>query len=58
MAGKTFALENLVLAVALTRPGSVSIFVEPSNNQCSKAGSETYAAVAHLGVGGMVVVIF
>ena len=49
LSGKTFALENLVLAVALTRPGSISIFVEPSNNQCSKVGSETYAAVAHLG---------
>lgn len=48
LSGKTFALENLVLAVALTRPGSVSIFVEPSNNQCSKVGSETYSAVAHI----------
>lgn len=49
LAGKSFALENLVLAVALTRPRSVSIFVEPSNNQCSKVGSETYSAVAHIG---------
>lgn len=48
LSGKTFALENLVLAVALTRPGSISLFVEPSNNQCSKVGSETYSAVAHL----------
>ena len=49
LSGKTHCLENLVLLVALTRPGSVSLFVEPSNNQCSKVGSETYDAVAHLG---------
>ena len=48
LSGKTTALENLILIVALTRPGSVSLFVEPSNNQCSKVGSETYSAVAHL----------
>lgn len=48
-AGKSTALENLVLIVALTRPGSVSIFIEPSNSQCAKVGSETYSAVAHLG---------
>lgn len=49
-AGKTFCLQNLILAIALTRPGSVSIFVEPSNNQAAKVGSETYQAVSHLGV--------
>lgn len=48
-AGKTFALQNLVLAVALTKPNSVSLFIEPSNSQCSKVGSETYSAVFHLG---------
>lgn len=48
--GKTFALENLVIILALTRPKSVSIFIEPSNNQASKVGGETYAAVSHLGV--------
>lgn len=48
LAGKTHCLENLVLIVALTRPGSVSVFIEPSNNQCSKVGSETYSAVSHL----------
>lgn len=48
LSGKTTALENLILIIALTRPGSVSLFVEPSNNQCSKVGSETYSAVAHL----------
>ena len=48
LSGKTTALENLILIVALTRPGSVSLFVEPSNTQCSKVGSEAYSAVAHL----------
>ena len=49
LSGKSFALENLVLAVALTRPNSVSIFVEPSNNQCSKVGNEVFNAVSHIG---------
>lgn len=49
LAGKSFALENLVLAVALTRPGSVSIFIEPSNNQAAKVGGEVYNAIAHIG---------
>lgn len=49
LSGKSFALENLILAVALTRPGSISIFIEPSNNQASKVGNEVYGAVAHIG---------
>ena len=50
LSGKTHALENLVLLVALTRPGSVSMVVEPSNQQCAKVASETYAAISHLKV--------
>lgn len=48
LAGKTHCLENLILLVALTRPGSVSMVCEPSNAQSAKVASETYAAVSHL----------
>ena len=49
LSGKSTCLENLVLIVALTRPKSVSVFIEPSNNQCSKVAGECYDVSCHLG---------
>src|SRR5574344_10587 len=49
-AGKTFSLENLIIFVAVTRPGSVSIMIEPTNSQCSKVAEETAKAATGLDV--------
>lgn len=49
-AGKTFSLQNLIIFIALTRPESVSIFIEPTNAQCAKVAEETAKAAVGVGV--------
>lgn len=48
-AGKTHCLENLIILVAVTSPDSVSLFLEPTNSQCSKVAEETWKACRSLG---------